>query len=219
MGCILLFAALVTSATSQHSENAKYVYRQTKGSILVVYGIDPKIPAPYVRGAAFLVSREGKTTVVTARHVVDDDAMKYQLGTHDGKRIDVTGRKPHASHDLAVLEVKNPKWSTGLKLAPTDPEVGTTVYALGHPSPDHRTFQYWIQAGIVNGYMADKVGLVIPPKDFTGDYMGISAVLIPGNSGGAVVNEKGEVVGVAACGYQRGTLCFAVPVSLLRAFL
>jgi S1-C subfamily serine protease/tetratricopeptide (TPR) repeat protein len=114
------------------------------------------------------------------------------------------------SFDWAAAS-KIPWWRSGI---PTlgiadreDPVVGTKVYAIGSPQGLEATFS----EGIVSGYRSVSEGL--PRLQF-------SAAVSPGSSGGPLLDETGQVVGVVTALHRGGqNLNFAVSASEVRDFL
>ena len=111
--------------------------------------------------------------------------------------------------DLAIIKVIGgtaPELTLGNS---DDVRIGETVYAVGNP----RGLQGTVSSGIVSSM-----------RNFgqNGIRIQIDAPISPGNSGGPVLNEKGEVIGVSVSGFQgidAQNLNFAVPSNYLKALL
>ena len=120
-----------------------------------------------------------------------------------------------AKIDTAVLQVVDPEWQPKgeAPFAPLDWKLkrGQTVYAVGNPAG---VLDASITMGIVSNTQrklkigADKV-----------NYFQIDAAIIGGNSGGAVYDEFGRLIGVVSAGMKQSTINFAVPISGLRDLL
>jgi hypothetical protein len=124
-----------------------------------------------------------------------DQKPKYNIGG-------IVASDP--ARDLVLLAVE------GLKAAPlpignsNEVAVGDAVYAIGNPRGLEGTFS----PGIVSSIR--KIG-----ED---SLLQITAPISPGSSGGPVVNEKGEVIGVAVATFKGGqNLNFAIPSRYLSA--
>ena len=127
--------------------------------------------------------------------------------THDAKCIRI-----NHDNDLALLETVGdvPKHDVAV-LAKANPGIGSTVYNVGHPGGLYFT----ASTGIVSAYRDQ-----IPNDDTKLHYMQISAPLWMGNSGSAVFNEQGELVGIAEGISQRVPLAtFCVPLDVVQGFL
>jgi S1-C subfamily serine protease len=105
--------------------------------------------------------------------------------------------------DLAILAVPGAR-AEGLALAPRLPEVGDTVLAFGAPMG-------------LEGSASQ--GIVSARREIEGQsFLQISAPISSGSSGGPVVNEQGQVVGVATKVLRDGqNLNFAVPIDALAS--
>ena len=109
-------------------------------------------------------------------------------------------------NDLAILQVSTFK-GIPLKLGSDDSiRIGDTIYAIGSPRLLEGTFS----PGTISGF-----------RDLDGARLiQMTAAISSGSSGGPVVDNKGEVVGITVSTFQSGqSLNFAVPVSFLRTLM
>jgi hypothetical protein len=105
--------------------------------------------------------------------------------------------------DVAILP-KVAHLPKGLALSVEPPKVGERVYAIGSPLGLPNT----LSDGILSAIRSD-LGTPL---------LQITAPISPGSSGGPVINERGEVLGVATASIREGqNLNFAVPVSVVLA--
>lgn len=156
------------------------------------------------QGSGFVVSEDGR--VVTNRHVIEGaDALRVQLRT--GEIYDrVYFISADERHDLAILRVP----AAGLKTLrlgdDRTAEIGDRVYVVGNPMGLEGTFS----DGLVSARrMIDGVA-----------YIQISAPISPGSSGGPVLNDAGEVIGVATLSMPDGqNLNMAVPARYAKGLL
>ena len=159
------------------------------------------------RGSGFFV-RPGY--VATNYHVIEraETTIARLVGTetiYTIKEITATDKK----HDLAIIKVVGDT-PPELTLGNSDEvRIGETVYAVGNPIG----LQGTVSRGIVSSM-----------RDFgqNGVRIQIDAPISPGNSGGPVLNEKGEVIGVSVSGIQgidAQNLNFAIPSNYLKALL
>ncbi len=167
-------------------------------------------------GSGVIYSADGK--IITNNHVVTGgatspaDDLEVTLATGEKFKATVVGTDPLT--DLAVIQV-----DTGFNLpaAPfaTDlPVLGEYVVALG--SPDG--FENSVNLGIVSGL--DRTVEVQDTSGFTlyTDLIQTDAGISSGNSGGALANVKGQVVGipsVAVQSVQVENIGFAIPAALV----
>lgn len=112
------------------------------------------------------------------------------------------------THDLALLRVLSVNIPV-LSLANSDSvQIGETVYIVGNP----RGWEGTISDGIVSSIRGEG----------NNRWIQTTAPISPGNSGGAVLNSRGEVIGVATLSYEADyaqNLNFAVPSNYLKALL
>lgn len=167
-------------------------------------------------GSGVIISSEGY--IVTNNHVIDN-AAEIEVILNDNQKYSakVVGTDP--STDIAVLKIE----AAGLKAIPIgnsdDLHVGEWVLAVGNPFNLTST----VTAGIVsakarniNLLSDNKQSKTVPIESF----IQTDAAVNPGNSGGALVNTKGELVGInTAIASQTGSYAgysFAVPVNLVN---
>jgi S1-C subfamily serine protease len=149
----------------------------------VVSGV-PVNTSPAASGTGFFVTDDG--FLVTNNHVVKNAAQIY-LVTDTG-RLDATVVKTDVQHDLALLKAEGNFESLPVVPSGTVP-LGATVATVGYPD-----VQLQGQSPkLAKGEIAALAGAHDDPR-----YFQISVPLQPGNSGGALVDERGNVVGIVA---------------------
>jgi putative serine protease PepD len=137
-----------------------------------------------------------------------------------GELVDAQVLSVDTSTDLAALKVESvPDGVQPLKLADSDQvRVGDTAVAIGYPLGLDRT----ATAGIVSGLERQ----ISAPNGFSIDkVIQTDAAVNPGNSGGPLLNARGEVIGVnsqiATAGGGEGNvgIAFAIPVNTVKEVL
>ena len=145
-------------------------------------------PAQSALGSGFVIDKTGH--IVTNYHVVDGaDEVTVSFSNRDTVKADVVGTDP--STDLAVLRVETSASAlTPLPLGDSDKvEVGDAVVAIGNPFGLDRT----VTSGIVSAVQR----LITAPNRFTIDHViQTDAAINHGNSGGPLLNSRGQVIGV-----------------------
>ncbi|MFV5312021.1 Do family serine endopeptidase [Acinetobacter schindleri] len=156
-------------------------------------------------GSAFFISKDGY--LLTNHHVIEN-ASKVTITLNDRREIDATVVGSDERTDVALLKVNGagfPELRTGdvgrLR-------VGEPVLAIGSPFG----FDYSASAGIVSAKMRNMMGETAVP------FIQTDVALNPGNSGGPLFNQQGEVVGVnsrifSGTGGYMG-LSFSIPIDV-----
>ena len=158
-------------------------------------------------GSGVVWSKDG--VVVTNAHVVGD-VERVEVAFFDGRRADGRVRATDPDTDLAVVDVERGDLQPATFQA-TLPAVGELAVAMGSPLG----FQNTITAGIISGLHREIPGSAEQGIRSLVDLIQTDAAISPGNSGGALVNGQGEVVGinVAYIPPEQGAVAigFAIP--------
>jgi len=172
-------------------------------------------------GSGFIVSEDG--LVLTNKHVVSDNKADYTVLTNDGKKYSTKVLALDPVQDLAVIKIQlgksdNPDTKfKPVKLGDSSGiQLGQTAVAIGNALGE---FRNTVSVGIVSG-----LGRTILASDQTGsvsetleDIIQTDAAINSGNSGGPLLNLKGEVIGIntaIASGAQ--SIGFALPINLAK---
>ncbi|MCL6450601.1 MAG: trypsin-like peptidase domain-containing protein [Acetobacteraceae bacterium] len=159
------------------------------------------------QGSGFVVDSSG--VVATAYHVIED-ARSARVLLADGRSLEVVGLLAASqAADLALLQVEAEGLPT-MPLGDSDSvRVADRVLALGNP------------LGLVGTVSEGIVSALRPQTPLTSvSAFQVTAPVSPGSSGGALVNEAGQVVGVVFATTEGGQLLnFATPVNYLRPLL
>lgn len=152
-----------------------------------------------------------KGYVVTNNHVVDN-ATKINVKLSDGRSFDakVIGKDPRT--DIALLQLKDAKNLTAIKIADSDQlRVGDYTVAIGNPYGLGET----VTSGIVSAL--GRSGLNVENYE---NFIQTDAAINRGNSGGALINLNGELIGIntailAPDGGNIG-IGFAIPSNMVK---
>ena len=156
-------------------------------------------------GSAFFISKDGY--LLTNRHVIDD-ASRITITLNDRRELDATLVGSDERTDIALLKVNGASFPE-LRIGDSNQlKVGEPVLAIGSPFG----FDYSASAGIVSAKSRNMSGETSVP------FIQTDAALNPGNSGGPLFNQRGEVVGVnsrifSGTGGYMG-LSFSIPIDV-----
>jgi len=156
---------------------------------------------------------DGNGHIVTNYHVIANAAeIRVQLADGREANAEVVGRDPDT--DLAVLHVTLPKLPV-MPLGRSDQlRIGDVVLAIGNPLGLGQT----VTQGIVSATGRGQLGVATFEN-----FIQTDAAINFGNSGGALVNARGELIGIntAVLSKSMGTegIGFAIPVNLVRGVM
>lgn len=202
-------------ATTPEANTANRVYDKANPAVVMIRGNNGW-------GSGFIISANGY--IVTNAHVVAGEPAVVTVMMADGKTempADVVGFAQDGL-DLALIKINRPeKFPT---LAPGNSKsirVGDNVYAIGTPLAEVN--QNTFTAGMVSGIREDS------------RWIQHNAAINRGNSGGPLLNDKGEVIGVntkikvalvicsngKVCGATTGNIGinYAISIDLVRSFV
>lgn len=173
------------------------------------YRQEPQIAQGF--GSGVILSGDGY--IVTNNHVIEG-AQKIAVILNDNREFEAKLVGADPTTDLAVLKIDgtNLPW---LRYGDSDAlRLGEWVLAVGNPFNLTST----VTAGIVSA-KARNIG--INTADYSIEsFIQTDAAVNPGNSGGALVNQRGELVGInTAIASRTGSFAgysFAVPISIVR---
>ena len=175
-------------------------------------------PVPQTgQGSGFVLNKEG--LILTNNHVIE--------GSQRGGSVEVTLSDKHQykatvvtvdrGHDLALLKIDAPnlvpvtlaETSTGLM-------VGQRVYAIGNP--------FGLSGTMTRGIISAIRSVRGPDNNLIEDAIQTDASVNPGNSGGPLLNSRGEVIGITTMIASNGAdqssgIGFAIPINTAKAVL
>jgi S1-C subfamily serine protease len=200
---VALVAAVTSASPSVHAhESSPANLDQLKRSVVIITTYDAQ-GKPLLQGSGFFIDAE---QVVTSLHVIKG-ASQIRLETFAGTTETVTSvLATNEASDLALLRLAQRCPDTAiLHLVSTPPQEGEAVILVSSPQGS----RWKVTRGNV-GMLFEFAGI--------SSRLQITAAIAPGSSGGPVVNEQGEVVGVAALYINRAEeLNFAVPAANLMS--
>ncbi|WP_330961443.1 Do family serine endopeptidase [Photobacterium sp. 53610] len=181
------------------------------------YFFGPNAPSEQLQERPFrglgsgVIIDANKGYVVTNHHVIDG-ADKIMVQLHDGRELKAELIGSDEMSDIALLRLENTKNLKAIKMADSDKlRVGDFSVAIGNPFGLGQT----VTSGIISAL--GRSGLNI--ENFE-NFIQTDAAINSGNSGGALVNLNGELIGIntAILGPNGGNvgIGFAIPVNMVK---
>ncbi len=204
-------------SNSSYEQSIIDVARNTSPSVVSIV-ISKNLPVyqEIGEGSGFIVSVDG--LILTNKHVVSDNKADYTVLTSDGKKYSAKVLALDPVQDLAVIKIK----SDGASFKPatlgdsSGIQIGQTAIAIGNALGQ---FSNTVSVGVVSGLQrtisaSDQMG------SFSETLEGIiqtDAAINSGNSGGPLLNLKGEVMGISTAMAQGAqTIGFAIPIDMAK---
>jgi S1-C subfamily serine protease len=226
--CVTLVLLVSCSGASGQEAPGARVYRSAVRATVLV-------SRDNASGSGWVLDRSRKL-IVTNYHVVGDDKEVKVVFPRfaDGQVVNlpadyretpfVTARvvKVDKERDLALLRVESmPARTRQLKLAQKEPEPGSRIHAIGNPALSDAMWVY--TAGDVRSVYRKEWQVELPSKALLKLASRIVETQAPsnaGDSGGPLLNDRGELVGVQQGASARARLIsYAISVVEVRNFL
>lgn len=159
-------------------------------------------------GSGVIINADGY--IITNNHVINNsDELLVTLNNNKTYKAEIVGSDPKT--DIALLKIKADEDLPFVTFADSDQaKIGEWVLAVGNPFNLTST----VTAGIISAKARDLSGTS------TQSFIQTDAAVNPGNSGGALVNARGELIGInTAISSQTGSYIgysFAVPSNIAR---
>jgi tetratricopeptide (TPR) repeat protein len=191
-----IFIYLILSTSLAVSQDFSSLYKDVSPSVVVILAHD-LITNSISQGSGFFINENGD--VITNYHVIKG-SNKIEVITADGKKYLVKDTlATDINSDLFLASVDIPKNVVHpIKISSAIPEIGEDIIVIGCPEGLSQT----MTRGIISS--------IRDLKDY-GTVIQIDAAISPGSSGSPVINNEGEVIGVATFGHVEGqSLNFAI---------
>jgi S1-C subfamily serine protease len=165
------------------------------------------------QGSGFILNKDG--LILTNAHVINNaQQIEVKLSdkhTYKAQRIGVD-----PSHDLALLKINAPNLVPATLAESQNLVVGQRVYAIGNP--------FGLQGTMTRGIISAIRSIRGPQGNPIEDAIQTDAAVNPGNSGGPLLNSKGEVIGITTLIANNGAdqssgIGFAIPINTAKAVL
>jgi serine protease Do len=173
-----------TQASAEVSEKEEDKEDQSKNDSLLDMFRRPRRPTRGI-GSGFIVSRDGY--ILTNNHVIED-ATRITVGLQSGEKYRGTVAGVDSETDVAVIKIDAPKDLPTVTLGDSNAaQVGDWVLAMGSPFGLDQT----VTAGIISKKERES-----PYFNVFQRFLQTDAAINRGNSGGPLVNMRGEVIGM-----------------------
>lgn len=216
--------SVVSIVVSKEVPQLEVVYQNPFGNDPNFRDVNIRIPVYRQRGVVeervgagtgFIVSAQGH--IVTNRHVVEDRNAQYTVLLSDGKQTRAQVVHRDSENDIAILKIEGSY--IPLVLGNSDTlRLGESVVAIGNALGEYNNS---VSMGIVSGLNRD-----IRARDERGGYEELKGVIQTdaainrGNSGGPLLNTRGEVIGVnVATVVGSNSIGFALPSNDVRGIV
>lgn len=163
-------------------------------------------------GSGFIVSEDG--LVVTNKHVVQDGDAEYTVVTNDGSQYEAEIVDMDPVQDIAILKID------GKDLQPLDlgdsesVKLGQTAIAIGNSLGE---FKNTVSVGVVSGLARDITAAGLGFVERIEGVIQTDAAINQGNSGGPLLNLKGQVIGMnTAVAQDAQNVGFAIPIDRVK---
>jgi S1-C subfamily serine protease len=165
------------------------------------------------QGSGFVLDKEGH--ILTNNHVIDNaQRVEVTLGDKHKYKAVVVGIDKH--HDLALLQINAPNLVPATLAESSGLVVGQRVYAIGNP--------FGLSGTMTRGIISAIRSIGVESSSPIEDAIQTDAAVNPGNSGGPLLNSRGEVIGITTLIASNGSdqsagIGFAIPINTAKAVL
>ncbi|RPI15486.1 MAG: tetratricopeptide repeat protein [Ignavibacteriae bacterium] len=194
-----VLSAIFSVSSYSQEMTPEQIFKAVENTVFFVRSYDEN-GYMIAQGSAVLTGNEGY--VYTCFHVYEgSDKMEFELNGKKYTDAIIAGADPEK--DIIIFKLKEIE-PNGINIANSDSLIpGQVVYALGNPLGHKNTFS----SGLVN-YIRDF------KNEDNNNKIQFSASISGGSSGGALLNSKGELIGIIASYMKKGqNINFAVPVN------
>ena len=171
------------------------------------------IPEQRASGSGVLISNDGY--IVTNNHVIDGaDDIDITLNSKKSYKATLVGTDP--SSDIAVLKIEGANFPYLVYGNSDEVKLGQWVLAVGYPL----TLDVTVTAGIISA-KARSIGINRRQSETPIEsFLQTDAAVNPGNSGGALINTEGQLIGInSAIASPTGSYAgysYAIPVNIVK---
>ena len=165
------------------------------------------------QGSGFILDKDG--LILTKNHVIDN-AQRVEVTLWDKHKYKATVVTVDKGHDLALVKINAPNLVPATLSDSAGLAVGQRVYAIGNP--------FGLSGTMTRGIISAIRSIKGPQNNPIEDAIQTDASVNPGNSGGPLLNSRGEVIGITTMIASNGAdqssgIGFAIPINTAKAVL
>lgn len=187
-----------TEITQKSELNASDIYSKSKDKVALIISYDQS-GIPTSQGSGFFISKDSLITnyhVIEGASRVDIKIIGEDKMIRGSKIISASER-----HDIAIIKTKK-EFNYFQTDSLNEEIIGSKIFTIGNP----RGLEGTISEGIISAKRKEDYDLIQ-----------ITAPISPGNSGGPLINEKGNVIGISTFTLTNSqNLNFAVPIKYIK---
>jgi len=221
MGTLELTQASAAPAFDSEEQQNIAVYKKALPSVVNITSTTVALdffygPVPQQgQGSGFILNKDG--LILTNNHVINN-AQRVEVKLSNKRTYKAQVLAVDKGHDLALLKISNAPDLTPAVLADSQGlTVGQRVYAIGNP--------FGLQGTMTRGIISAIRSIRGPEQNPIEDAIQTDAAVNPGNSGGPLLNSRGEVIGITTMiatnpdANQSAGVGFAIPINTAKAVL
>lgn len=220
--CVLLLSTVILTPINGHTKFAETIRRTLVQTVIIKSKTNTAIEADKITiiipasniGAGVLIDNNG--LILTNYHVVErslglsvivfGDTIMYQADTvRTNKILDLAIIRIHKKlndEQIVTLGKQSSIW------------IGDDIFIIGYPYG----CAFTVTKGIISGI--GRTSIISPYGIRPDGLLQIDAALNPGNSGGGLFNDEGELIGINTLKLSESEgLSFSIPISTVRKFL
>ena len=219
MGHFQLKEAAAAPAFDTEEQQNIAVYRKAINSVVNITSTAVAFdffnrPVPQQgQGSGFVLDKQGH--ILTNNHVIDN-AQRVEVTLADKHKYKAAVVGVDKQHDLALLQITAPNLTPATLSESNGLVVGQRVYAIGNP--------FGLSGTMTRGIISAIRSIGVQSGSPIEDAIQTDAAVNPGNSGGPLLNSRGEVIGIttliaSAGADQSAGIGFAIPINTAKAVL
>ncbi|HEY6413948.1 MAG TPA: trypsin-like peptidase domain-containing protein [Edaphobacter sp.] len=219
VGAFELTEASAAPAFDSEEQQNIAVYKKALASVVNITSTQVQFdffygPVPQQgQGSGFILDKQG--LILTNNHVIDN-AQRVEVTLSDKHKYKATVLTVDKNHDLALLKIDAPNLIPATLSDSRNLAVGQRVYAIGNP--------FGLSGTMTRGIISAIRSIRGPQGNPIEDAIQTDASVNPGNSGGPLLNSRGEVIGITTMIASNGAdqssgIGFAIPINTAKAVL